>query len=443
MKIRLSDHFSYGKILKFTLPSIVMMVFTSIYGIVDGIFVSNFAGKIPFTAINLIWPLIMMVASFGFMIGTGGTALISTTLGEGNPRKANAIFSLLTWVCVIGGILLTVTALLFLRPIAVWMGAQGEVLENCVLYGKIVLPAATAFILQFAYQNFCVAAEKASLSLWMTVACGVCNIILDALFVAVFRWGLVGAAVATAISQYLGAIIALVYFVLPNKSLLRLGKCRYDGKALLHTTVNGSSELMSNISMNLVGMLYNAQLLRYAGEDGVAAYGVIMYVNLIFLSVFIGYAIGTAPIIGYNYGAENHREQKNVFRKSMVILTVSGLAMMASAILFARPLAKIFVGYDPALTEMTVRAFVIYSVSFLFSGLNMYGSSMFTALSNGLVSAVISFVRTLICQLAAVMLLPLVWGLDGIWWSIVVAEVAALLLTVGCFTKYRNRYHYT
>ena len=442
MKIQLSDHFTYGKLLRFTLPSIVMMIFTSIYGIVDGIFVSNFAGKAPFTAINLIWPLIMMVGSFGFLIGTGGTALISKTLGEGDRQKANEIFTLLNWVCLIGGALLTAISLIFLRPIAIWMGARGEVLENCVLYGYIVLPAATAFIIQFAYQNFCVAAEKAGLSLWMTVACGVCNIILDALFVGVFRWGLVGAAVATAVSQYLGAIIAVVYFALPNKSLLRLGKSRFDGHALARTFINGSSELMSNISMNLVGMLYNIQLLRYAGEDGVAAYGVIMYVNLIFLSVFIGYAIGTAPLIGFNFGADNRPEQKNIFRKSMVILTVSGVLMMLCAILLARPLAAIFVGYDRALTEMTVRAFVIYSVSFLLSGINMYGSSMFTALNNGLVSAVISFVRTLVCQLAAVLLLPLIWELDGIWWSVVAAELAALLLTLFCFLKYRTRYHY-
>lgn len=442
MKISLSDHFTYGKLLRFTLPSVVMMIFTSIYGIVDGIFVSNFAGKVPFTALNLIWPLIMMVGCFGFMVGSGGTALISKTLGEKKPQKANEIFSLLTWMCVIGGVALTVISLVFLRPIAVWMGATGDVLENCVLYGRIVLPASTAFILQFAYQNFCVTAEKASLSLWMTVGSGVCNILLDFLFVAVFGWGLTGAAVATAISQYFGAIIAIVYFARPNKSLLRLGKCRYDGKAIGRTVINGSSELMSNIAMNLVGMLYNVQLLRYAGEDGVAAYGVIMYVNLIFLSVFIGYAIGTAPLIGYNYGAENHREQKNIFKRGMVILTVSAILMMLSGMLLARPLAKIFVGYDKTLTDMTTRAFTIYSISFVFTGINMYGSSMFTALNNGLVSAVISFVRTLVCQLAAVLLLPLVWQLDGIWWSVVVAEFAALLLTAFCFLKYRKRYHY-
>ena len=441
-KIQLSDHFTYGKLLRFTLPSIVMMIFTSIYGIVDGIFVSNFAGKVPFTALNLVWPLIMMVGSFGFMVGAGGTALISKTLGEGDREKANEIFTLLNWVCIIGGAALTALALIFLRPIVIWMGAEGEVLENAVLYGNIVLPAAPAYILQFAHQNFCVAAEKAGLSLWMTVACGVCNIILDALFVGVFRWGLTGAAVATAISQYLGAIIAIVYFACPNSSLLRLGKCRFDGFALMRTFVNGSSELLNNISLNLVGMLYNIQLLRYAGEDGVAAYGVIMYVNLIFLSIFIGYAIGTAPLIGFNFGAQNHPEQKNIFRKSMVILALSGFLMMVFGILLSRPLAMIFVGYDQTLLDMTVRAFIIYSVSFLPTGVNMYGSSMFTALNNGLVSAVISFVRTLVCQLAAVLLLPLIWELDGIWWSVVAAEFAALLLTLFCFLKYRKRYHY-
>ena len=442
MKIQLSDHFTFGRLLRFALPSIVMMVFTSIYGVVDGIFVSNFAGKVPFAAINLIMPYIMILGTVGFMIGTGGTALISKTLGMGDKKKANEIFSFLTVVAIIAGVILTVVSLIFLRPVAILLGAEGEMLENCVLYGRIVLPAATAYILQFAFQSFCVTAEKANLSLVMTVFSGVCNIILDALFVAVFHWGLAGAAAATAIAQILGAIIPIVYFIRPNKSLLRLGKFRFDGKALWRTVTNGSSELMSNLSMSIVGMLYNLQLLAYAGENGIAAYGVIMYVNLFFLSIFIGFVIGAAPLIGYNHGADNRDELKNLFRKSLVIVGVSAVVMTVSAILLAKPLASIFVSYDRDLWEMTVRGFMIYSMSFLLCGFNIFGSSMFTALNNGLISAVISFVRTLICQIAAVLLLPLIWDLDGIWLSIVAAELAALILTVFCFVLFRKKYHY-
>ena len=442
MKIQLSDHFTYGRLLKFTFPSIVMMVFTSIYGVVDGIFVSNFAGKTPFAAINLIMPYLMLTSVLGFMVGTGGTALISMTLGMGDKKKANEIFSLLTWVCIIGGIMLTALSMVFMRPVAILLGATGQMLEDCVTYGMIVQLALTAYILQYAFQSFCVTAEKPNLSLTMMVVAGVCNILLDALFVAVFRWGLVGAAVATTIAQITGAIIPIVYFICPNSSLLRLGKCRFDGKALLRTFTNGASELMSNLSMSLVSMLYNLQLMAWAGEDGIAAYGVIMYVNFAFMSVYIGFVIGAAPLVGYNHGADNRPELKNIFRKSLILLGAFSLVMTLLAEVTSAPLSKIFVGYDPKLYEITVRGFRIYSLSFLLCGFNLFGSSLFTALNNGLISAVISFFRTLICQIAAVMLLPLVLELDGIWLSIVVAEFAALVLTVICFVKYRKRYHY-
>ena len=442
MNIQLSDHFTYGRLLKFTMPSIVMMVFTSIYGVVDGIFVSNFAGKVPFAAVNLIMPYLMAFGTFGFMIGTGGTALISMTLGMGDHKKANSYFSLLTYVSIIGGIILTVISLALLRPAAIALGAEGEILENCVLYGQIVQLALPAYILQFAFQSFCVAAEKPNLSLVMMVVAGVCNILLDALFVAVFRWGLIGAAAATASSQIIGAVIPLFYFARPNDSLLRFGRCRFDRTALLRTCTNGFSELLSNVSMNLVSMLYNLQLLRYAGENGIAAYGVIMYVNFVFISIFIGFVIGSAPIIGFNHGADNRTELKNVFRKCVCIMTVFSLAMVGSALLLSGPLSYIFVGYDATLFEMTRHGFVIYSLSFLLCGFNIFGSSLFTALNNGLISAIISFIRTLVCQIAAVLILPLVMGLDGIWWSIVAAELVALLLTVFFIFRFRGRYKY-
>ena len=442
MKIQLSEHFTYGKLLRFALPSIGMMIFNSIYGVVDGIFVSNYAGKTAFAAVNLIMPFLMMLGVVGFMIGSGGTALISMTLGMGDKKRANEIFSMLTWVCVISGVVLSSAAMIFLRPVVMALGAEGEVLENCMLYGRIVIPATTAYLLQFAFQSFCVTAEKAGLSLTVAVSAGVCNIVLDALFVAVFRWGLAGAAVATTCSQYVGAVIPLVYFARKNSSLLRLGKFRFHGKALLQTCTNGTSELMSNLSMNLVGMLYNLQLLRYAGEDGIAAYGVIMYVSFIFVSVFLGFSVGTAPLIGYNYGADNQKELKNLFRKSLTLVATLSAIMTASAILLSRPLAEIFVGYDLVLKEMTARGFMIYALSFLLCGFNIYGSALFTALNNGLISSGISFIRTLVCQISALILLPLIWKLDGIWFAIVAAELVALLLTTFFTVKYRKRYRY-
>ena len=442
MKIQLSDHFTFGRLLRFTWPSIVMMVFTSIYSVVDGIFVSNFAGKTAFAAVNLIFPYLMVFGTVGFMIGTGGTALISMTLGMGNKKKANELFSMLTYLTLLVGVIFTVLSIVFMRPAAIALGATGQMLEDCVLYGNILQLALTAYLLQYIFQSFCITAEKPNMSLTMMVTAGVSNMILDALFVAVFRWGIAGAAIATAIAQYLGALIPLVYFMRPNDSLLRLGKCCFDGRALLRTLTNGSSELMSSVSMSLVSMLYNVQLLRYAGENGIAAYGVIMYVNFFFVSVFIGFTIGAAPIIGYNHGAENHAELKNMFRKCLVVVGVFAAAMTAAALVLARPLSGIFVGYDSQLLEMTIRGFIIYGLSFLLCGFNIFGSSLFTALNNGLISAVISFVRTVIFQTVAVLVLPMIFGLDGIWWAIVAAEFVALVLTVVCFAKFKDRYHY-
>ena len=442
MNIQLSEHFTYRKLLRFTMPSIIMMVFTSIYGVVDGIFVSNFAGKTAFAAINLIMPYIMMFGTLGIMVGTGGTALVSMTLGAGDKRRANQIFSQLIYATAIGGVVMTTIAIALLRPAAVLMGAEGEMLELCVRYGLFTLPAMTAFLLQNEFQSFCVAAEKPNLGLGLTVAAGVTNIVLDALFVGVFGWGLEGAAVATAISQCIGGIVPLIYFARPNPSLLRLTKAKIEGRILLRTCTNGSSELMSNLSMSLVSILYNLQLMAFAGEDGVAAYGVIMYVNFIFIAVFLGYSIGSAPVIGYHYGAQNHDEMKSLLRRSLVIVGVMALVLTTLAELMAGPLSAIFVSYDRALFDMTKRAFMIYSLSFLLCGFNIFGSSFFTALNNGLVSAVISFLRTLVCQAAAVMILPVFLDLDGVWLAIVVAEFAALLLTGGCFIAFRKRYHY-
>ncbi|WP_300565065.1 MATE family efflux transporter [uncultured Acetatifactor sp.] len=442
MKIQLSDSFDYKKLLRFTFPSIIMMVFTSIYGVVDGFFVSNFVGKTPFAAVNFIMPFLMILGTVGFMFGTGGSALIAITMGAGDKERAKRLFSLFIYVSAICGILIGALGIVVIRPVAAWLGAEGELLDNCVVYGRIILAVLPALILQYEFQSFFITAEKPKLGLAVTVAAGVANMVLDALFVGVLRWGLVGAAAATAISQSVGGIIPLIYFGRPNTSLLRLTRTKFDGRALLKACANGSSELMSNISMSVVGMLYNIQLMKYAGEDGVASYGVLMYVNMIFLAAFIGYSVGVAPVIGYHYGAGNHGELKGLLKKSLVLIGIFSVGMVALAEGLARPLALIFVGYDPELLDMTLRGFLVYSFSFLFAGLAIYGSSFFTALGNGLVSALISFLRTLVFQVAAVLIFPLIWGLDGIWFSIVAAELVAALVTVAFLAGKRKKYHY-
>ena len=440
--IQLSDHFPFRRLLRFTFPAIVMMIFTSLYGIVDGFFVSNFAGKLPFTAVNFIMPVLMLLGCVGFMFGTGGGALIAKTMGQGEEQRANEIFSMLIAVSVLCGVVLAALGFALLRPLAVWMGAEGEMLEGCLLYGRINLLALPFYVLQYEFQCLFATAEKPKLGLYVTVAAGVANMVLDALFVAVLPWGLAGAAAATAISQVVGGLIPLLYFARPNTSRLRLTRFRFDGRALWQTCSNGASEFLNNVSMSLVSMLYNIQLMRYAGADGVAAYGVLMYVNLIFLSIFIGYSVGAAPIVSYHYGAGNPSELKSLRKKSLVLICSSAVVMLAAGLLLAKPLCRLFVGYDPALFDMTAHAFSIFSFSFLFSGVSIFGSAFFTALNDGLTSAILSFLRTLVFQMIAVLLLPLIFELDGIWASIPAAELLALLATVLFLVGKQKKYQY-
>lgn len=442
MTIQLSDHFDYKKLLLFSLPSIIMMIFTSVYGVVDGFFVSNFVGKTPFAAVNFIMPFLMILGAIGFMFGTGGGALVALTLGKGKPEKANEYFSLFIYTCIISSIIIMAAAFVLLPPVARLLGAEGAMLDNCVLYGRIILAALPALILQYAFQSFFITAEKPQLGLIVSVAAGVTNIIGDALFVAVFHWGLPGAAAATALGQIVGGLLPLFYFARPNTSLLRLTKTHFDGSALLKACTNGSSELMSNLSISLVSMLYNAQLMKYAGENGVAAYGVLMYVNMIFLAAFIGYSTGTAPIVSYHYGAGRYGEVRKLLKKSLVIIGAFSVCMFGLAEMLGAPLSRIFVGYDSSLLELTARAFSIYSFSFLFSGIAIYGSSFFTALNDGVTSALISFLRALLFQVAAVLILPLIFGVDGIWISVVAAEVVAALVTGLFILGKRKKFHY-
>lgn len=442
MRIQLSDHFTYRKLLRFTLPSIVMMVFTSIYGVVDGLFVSNFVGKGPFTAVNLVMPVVMIFGGLGFMFGTGGSALVAKTLGQGRRDQANRYFTMIAIATVGTGIVISALGAAFMRPICHWLRADAEIIDDCVLYGRILLGFNTAYMLQNVFQSFLITAEKPKLGLLATIAAGVTNMALDALFIAGFGWGVAGAAVATGLSQCVGGLFPLLYFLRPNNSLLRLRPVKLQLRPILQSCGNGASEVVSSVTSSIIGMVYNFQLLRFAGKDGVAAYGVLMYTEFIFVAVFIGYAIGSAPVIGYHYGAENTGELKSLLRKSVTLNLGSGIVMLGIAQALAMTLAHLFVGYDPALFSMTVHGFRIFTVAFVLLGLNIFFSSFFTALNNGVVSAAISFLRTFVFKLSAVLVLPLLFKLDGIWWATVVAEVFAFLASGVFLLKNRRKYGY-
>ena len=442
MNIQLSDHFTYRRLIQFVIPSVAMMILTSIYGVVDGLFVSNFVGKTPFAAVNLVIPFTMILGAFGFMLGTGGTALVAKTLGEGRQEEANRIFSMLIYFALGLGVLLTIFGIAVLKRIVIKMGADDAMLRHCMIYGRIVLLGIPFYMLQNMFQNFLIAAEKPQLGLIVTIAAGVTNMVLDALFIAVLGGGVAGAAAATALGQCVGGLVPFVYFARKNSSKLSLVKTRLMGGALFHACTNGSSELVSNVSMSLVGMLYNLQLMKFAGENGVAAYGVIMYVNFIFIAIFLGYAYGSAPIVAFNYGARRTEELQNVLKKSLKLILGTGISLFLIATVFAGVLSGLFVGYDAELYRLTVRGFHLYAISFLLCGFNIYGSSFFTALNNGVVSAAISFLRTVVFEVAAILVLPVFFGVDGIWCAITVAELASILITIGAFSAMRRRYQY-
>ena len=442
MNIQLSDHFTYRRLIRFVIPSVAMMILTSIYGVVDGLFVSNFVGKTPFAAVNLVIPFTMILGAFGFMLGTGGTALVAKTLGEGRQEEANRIFSMLIYFALGLGVLLTIFGIAVLKRIVIKMGADDAMLRHCMIYGRIVLLGIPFYMLQNMFQNFLIAAEKPQLGLIVTIAAGVTNMVLDALFIAVLGWGVAGAAVATALGQCVGGLIPFVYFARKNSSKLSLVKTRLMGGALFHACTNGSSELVSNVSMSLVGMLYNLQLMKFAGENGVAAYGGIMYFNYNLIAIFLCYAYFSAPIFALNYGARRTEELQNVLKKSLKLILGTGISLFLIATVFAGVLSGLFVGYDAELYRLTVRGFHLYAISFLLCGFNIYGSSFFTALNNGVVSAAISFLRTVVFEVAAVLILPLFFGLDGVWCAITVAELASILITIGAFSALRRRYQY-
>lgn len=442
MNIRLSDHFSYSKLIRFTLPTIAMMIFTSIYGIVDGVFVSNRVGSDAFAAVNLIMPVIMILGSTGFIVGTGGSAIVSKTLGEKKLEKASEYFSMLIYLCIVSGVILSAIGIIFIKPLAGLLGATGDIANNCIIYGRTVFFMMTGLFLQNAFQSFLVVAEKPKLGLAVTLLAGFTNMFLDFLFVYVLRLGVFGAAVATGISQFVGAIIPVIYFASGRNNILHLKKCRFNKDIIFKTFINGSSEMVTNMSMSLVNMLYNMQLMKYIGTNGVVAYGIIMYTGFIFSGTYIGYSLGSAPVISYHYGAGNKKELKSLFKHSIILLVISSVIMTLLAEVLAKYLAEIFVSYDKQLLELTTTAIRIYSVSYLISELNIFASSFFTALNNGFVSAVISFLRMFLFQIIMILLLPVIIGINGIWIAVTAAESLALVVSVIFVIINRKKYEY-
>lgn len=443
MTIQLSDHFTYKKLLRYVLPSILMMIFTSLYCIVDGFFVSNFVGKSAFAAINLMMPILMGVSTIGFMLGTGGSAIVSKTLGEKEPENANKYFSMITYAAIILGSFLSVVGFAFAEPIARSFGADGELLLNSVIYVRILFVFTPTYMLQVMFQSFFVVAEKPHYSLRITLFAGIANMILDYVFIVLFNWGIAGAAFATGIGYCIGAGVPIFYFARKhNSSKLKLCKTRFYGKIFLKTCTNGSSEMVSNLSSSIVGILYNLQLMKYAGEDAVAAYGILMYAGFIFIAIYIGYSMGSSPIVSFHQGAKNYTELKNMFKKGLSLMILGGLLFVTIAEIFACPLVAIFANYDAKLFEMTVHSARICLISFLFAGINIWGSGFFTSLNNGLVSALISFLRTLVFQIATILILPLIFGLDGIWVAMVAADILASVVTLAFLLKLRKKYNY-
>ncbi len=442
MKIQLSDHFTYGRILRFVIPSILMIICTSIYGIVDGFFISNFAGKEPFAAVNLIMPVIMAAGAIGFMVGTGGSAVVSTALGEGKKKEAGRYFSMLIYVAFIVGCVMAVIGFFTVRPVSVFLGATEGLIDYCVVYGRICFLFMPAFILQYALMSFFAVAEKPTLSLFVSIAAGIINGVLDYVFIDIFKWGVAGAALATGAGQIVGGIIPLIYFIYKKDLPINLVKTGFDFKVIKKAMGNGASEMVTNLATSVVSMVYNFQLMKMFGENGVAAYGIIMYESIIFMALFFGYSMGSAPIVSYHYGAANTDELKNLFRKSIVILFATGIVIFGLSELTAPLLVKIFAGKDKELFDVTLMGFRMYSISFIIMGFSVWGSSFFTALNNGVVSAVLSFLKTMVFEVASVIILPFILGKNGIWLSISLAELMALMLTAFFIVRNRKKYHY-
>lgn len=439
----LGGHYGARRLFISSLPLIGMMVLISIYSIVDGLFVSNLVGTTAFAALNLIWPAIGLVGALGLMVGTGGAALVSKTLGEGDEPRANRYFSMFVEFILLLSVVLAVPLLVWMEPLAVAIGAEGEMVRQCAIYGRICAAGMPAFMMQMGIQPFFMVAGRPRMGTWISLVSGLLNIGLDALFIIVCGWGLAGAAAGSMLACCFGGFYPLWYFSSRfNRSSLAFKATGFEFGPLAKACSNGLSEFVGNISFNIVSMCYNWQLMRFYGENGVAAYSVILYLGFIFVAVYSGYNMTVTPLVGFNFGAGNKRELRSLLRHSLTLMLVLGVLLAGTAELLAGPAARLFVGYDSELTALTVHATRLYAPSFLITGLTLFVSAWFTGLNNGPVSALASFSRTFVFELSCVFLLPVLLGVNGIWLSAPAAEILSLFLGAALLLRFRSRYGY-
>ena len=448
MKIRLSDHFTFKKLLKAALAPMLMMVFTSLYTIVDGVCISNFCGKESFAGVNLIFPIIMIVGGLGFMLGTGGSALVGKLLGEKKDLEARQTFTMTIIFTILIGLTITIAGVLLIETLVYAMTsvATGDIsqkmIDEAILYGRLLMAGQVFFMLQNVFQSFFIVDEKPVLGFVFILIGGLTNIVLDILFIGVCKWGIIGAAAATICGYLSGSLGPIIYFLIRKNDYIHFERTKLKLKPLIKICFNGSSEFVNNISSSIVSIVFNMQLLHYFGEDGINAYGIIMYLAFVFTAIFLGYSSAVAPIESYNYGAQNNKELKNVLIKSLIITSILSVSMFIISFTLAEPFSFIFANGSDTLLKITTNGMRIYSIAFLFIGLSIYISTFFTALNNGLISALIAFLRTLVFQIVFVFVFPLFLGKYGIFFAILAAEIMSILLAITFLLIYKKKYRY-
>lgn len=443
----MSDNLIYNKeinmknMLTFTIPTMVRMVFVSMYSIVDGIVVSNFVGSLGLSAINIVYPVLNVCMALAFMLAAGSNAIMGKKMGEGKVYEANSFMSLTVIVNVAAIIVFTAIFLMWDEKIYMMLGSDEELLPYCMEYGRIIVLGGPVWVMQVLFQSYLVTADKPHMGLWLSVAAGVTNIVLDVIFVGAFRMGMAGAAMASVAGMMIGGLVPLTVFF-NKKSLIHFEKPVWEGREFLKALGNGSSEMVSNLASAVTTTLFNLQMMALIGEKGVAAISAILYLQFIFLAVFFGFVSGISPVVSYNYGAGNKTNIHRTFKISMKIVIIFSLSMFALAEVFTGGLVLVFASKDAVLSELMISGFRIIAVSILFSGLNIFASGFFTALNNGRVSALISILRTFVLEAGALILLPEFMGIDGVWWSLPAAEILSAVIAVVMIVKYRKTYGY-
>lgn len=421
-------------LLKFAAPSIVMMVFMSLYTIVDGIFVSRFLGSNALSSLNIVYPVISVAIALSTMLGTGGSAIISKYLGEGKNERAREALTQFVVLTLLLSFVLLILSEMFLTPISRLLGASDVLLADCRLYLGASMLFAPACMLQAVFQSFLVTAGRPGLGLLLMTGAGICNMILDYVLIVPCQMGIAGAALATGIGQCIPAVCGLCFFLFTRQDL-RFCRFTFSAKEILDACYNGSSEMVSQLSNAVITFLFNIVMMSLAGEHGVAAITILLYGQFLFNAVYLGFSIGISPVIGFQYGAGDRTKLRKIYRISFLSVAISSVVIVAAAICFSPTIVAIFTK-DQRTFELASVGFRLFAVNFLFSGINITSSGFFTALSNGKVSALISFSRTLVFIVISLLILPRILGITGAWIAIPVAEFLTLLISGWMHRKY-------